>query len=207
MTQHKIGGKAKAMLVTRSRLHAVRYKRAFDDYIKKQNYRNLKTLVVFSGTVDDDGVPYTETEMSGINEAELPEKFAGSEYQVLIVAEINAVSELEFKGKLKDKQAQARLNPIIERMNERFGTEFDPQDKLSRDQLVEDMVQDESLKERAQNNSIDNFAFTFEDRFMDFLIDRMTDKNFFQKIMENEEQRIFLMNDMKEEVYHRLREG
>src|SRR5699024_1845526 len=353
-----------------------------------------KTLVAFSGTVDDEGVPYTESEMNDINEAELPDKFSTDEYQVLIVAEkyqtgfdepllhtmyvdkplsgikavqtlsrlnrtcrgkgdtfvldfvnepeeiqaafqdyyevtglndvtdpnilydleyelgtmqvyteaeINAVSELEFKGKLKDKQAQARLNPfidqaidrfkneleeedqdqfkslatkfirtysfvlqigpftdvelhklyvylnymlkklpkkpneriyladdvaleyyrndkvfegsialeqqgqvnldgqqhggsasqpeeekeklssIIERMNERFGTEFDPQDKLSRDQLVEDMVQDEDLKERAQNNSIDNFAFTFEDRFMDFLIDRMTDKNFFQK--------------------------
>src|SRR5699024_9509755 len=40
VTRHKIGGKAKAMLVTRSRLHAVRYKRAFDDYIKKRNYRD-----------------------------------------------------------------------------------------------------------------------------------------------------------------------
>lgn len=418
VTRHKIGGKAKAMLVTRSRLHAVRYKRAFDDYIKQQNYQDLKTLVAFSGTVDDDGVPYTESEMNDINEAELPDKFSTDEYQVLIVAEkyqtgfdepllhtmyvdkplsgikavqtlsrlnrtcrgkgdtfvldfvnepeeiqaafqdyyevtglndvtdpnilydleyelgtmqvyteaeINAVSELEFKEKLKDKQAQARLNPIIdqaidrfkneleeedqdqfkslatkfirtysfvlqigpftdvelhklyvylnymlkklpkkpneriyladdvaleyyrndkvfegsialeqqgqvnldgqqhggsagqpeeekeklssiiERMNERFGTTFDPQDKLSRDQLVEDMVQDEDLKERAQNNSIDNFAFTFENRFMDFLIDRMTDKNFFQKMMENEEQRMFLMNEMKEEVYYRLR--
>ncbi|MGN4241024.1 type I restriction endonuclease subunit R [Staphylococcus equorum] len=417
--KHKIGGKAKAMLVTRSRLHAVRYKRAFDDYIKQQNYPDLKTLVAFSSTVDDDGVLYTETEMNEINEAELPDKFSTDEYQVLIVAEkyqtgfdepllhtmyvdkplsgikavqtlsrlnrttkgkndtfvldfvnepeeiqaafqnyyevtglndvtdpnilydleyelgtmqvyteaeINAVSELEFKGNLKDKQLQERLNPvidqaierynnnlekedkeqfkslaikfirtytfvlqigpftdvelhklyvylnymlrkipkktneqiyladdvaleyyrndkvfegsialekqgkvnldgpqhggsasqleegkeklssIIERMNEHFGTDFVPQDKLSRDQLVEDMVRDENLKERAQNNSIDNFTFTFEDRFMDFLIDRMTEKNFFQKMMESEEQRTFLMNEMKEEVYHRLRE-
>src|SRR5699024_5585235 len=87
VTRHKIGGKAKAMLVTRSRLHAVRYKRAFDDYIKKRNYRDLKTLVAFSGTVDDDGIPYTEAEMNGINEAELPDKFSTDEYQVLIVAE------------------------------------------------------------------------------------------------------------------------
>src|SRR5690625_6058753 len=71
-----------------------------------------------------------------------------------------------------------RLTSIIDRMNERFGTEFSPQDKLSRDQLVEDMVQDPELRERAKNNSIDNFAFSYEDKFMDFLIDRMTDRNF-----------------------------
>src|SRR5699024_5145560 len=71
------------------------------------------------------------------------------------------------------EEEKEKLSSIIERMNERFGTDFDPQDKLSRDQLVEDMLQDEELKERAQNNSMDNFAFTFEDRFMDFLIDRI----------------------------------
>ncbi len=418
VTQHKIGGRAKAMLVTRSRLHAVRYKHAIDAYIKKNNYTDMKTLVAFSGTVDDEGISYTEVEMNDFSENELPDKFSTNEYQVLIVAEkyqtgfdepllhtmyvdkplsgikavqtlsrlnrtcrgkedtfvldfvndpdiiqeafqdyyevtglsdvtdpnilydleyelnaaqvytageVNAVSELEFNGKLNDKRAQERLNPIldqasdrfekelteeekdqfkssaskfirtysfvlqigpftdidlhklyvylsyllrklpkkpnerlyladevaleyyrnqkvfegqiqletqgrvdidppqhaggaapeeekerlssiIDRMNEKFGTDFDPQDKLSRDQLVEDMVQDEELKERAKNNSIDNFTFSFEDRFMDFLIDRMTDKNFFQKMMENEEQRVFLMNEMKEEVYYRLRE-
>src|SRR5690625_1823752 len=419
-TQHKIGGRAKAMLVTRSRLHAVRYKHAIDAYIKHNNFTDMKTLVAFSGTVDDSGETYTETEMNEFSENELPDKFSTDEYQVLIVAEkyqtgfdepllhtmyvdkplsgikavqtlsrlnrichgkedtfvldfvndpeviqqsfqpyyevtglsdvtdpnilydllyeldamqvytnreVNQVSELEFSDKLKDNRAQEKLNPIldaavdrfkeelseetqdqfkslttkfirtysfvlqigpftdvdlhklyvylsyllrklpkkstehlyladdvaleyyrntkvfdgsieletqgqadldpsqhagsasspeeekerlssvIDRMNEKFGTDFDPQDKLSRDQLVEDMVQDEDLKDRAKNNSIDNFSFSFEDRFMDFLIDRMTDRNFYQKMMENEEQRVFLMNEMKEEVYERLRES
>lgn len=49
VTQHKIGGRAKAMVVTSSRLHAVRYKLAFDEYIKRKGYKNLKTLVAFSG--------------------------------------------------------------------------------------------------------------------------------------------------------------
>src|SRR5699024_1442531 len=104
------------------------------------------------------------------------------------------------------EEEKEKLSSIIERMNERFGTEFDPQDKLSRDILIEDIVQDEDLKERAQNNSMDNFAFTYEDRFMDFLIDRMTEKNFYLKMMENEELRTFLMKDTLEEVYYRLRE-
>src|SRR5699024_7678773 len=84
LPQHKIGGRAKAMLVTRSRLHAVRYKHA---YIKQKNYTDMKTLIAFSDTVDDEGIPYTEAEMNTFSENELPDKFSGSEYQVLIVAE------------------------------------------------------------------------------------------------------------------------
>ena len=43
-TRHKIGGRAKAMVVTRSRLNAVRYKQQFDKYIKKQGYRDVRAL-------------------------------------------------------------------------------------------------------------------------------------------------------------------
>jgi len=89
-TRHKIGGRAKAMVVTSSRLHAVRYKQSFDEYIAKRGY-GIKTLVAFSGTVIDDKIPtlsYTEVGMNkGIKEKELPEKFSTGEYQVLLVAE------------------------------------------------------------------------------------------------------------------------
>ncbi len=89
-TRHKIGGRAKAMVVTGSRLEAVRYKQSFDEYIREKGYP-IKSLVAFSGTVLDDKLPgatYTEEKMnSGIREKELPEKFATPEYQVLLVAE------------------------------------------------------------------------------------------------------------------------
>src|SRR5690625_3743279 len=214
VTQHKIGGRAKAMLVTRSRLHAVRYKHAFDAYIKQKHYTDMKTLIAFSGTVDDAGIPYTEAEMNAFSENELPDKFSGSEYQVLIVAEkyqtgfdepllhtmyvdkplsgikavqtlsrlnrtcrgkedtfvldfvndpdiiqeglkdvtdtnilydliyeideaqiytsseINAVSELEFNRKLKDKRAQERLNPILEQAVDRFDKELTEEEQV-----------------------------------------------------------------------------
>ena len=52
-TRQKIGGRAKAMVVTASRLHAVRYKVAFDQYIDKMGYDDLKTIVAFSGVVKD----------------------------------------------------------------------------------------------------------------------------------------------------------
>ena len=51
-TRHKIGGRAKAMVVTDSRLSAVRYKQAFDKYIADKGYTDIKTLVAFSGTGD-----------------------------------------------------------------------------------------------------------------------------------------------------------
>jgi type I restriction enzyme R subunit len=89
-TRHKIGGRAKAMVLTGSRLEAVRYKQSFDRYIKAKGYR-IKSLVAFSGNVLDDqapGVDYTEEAMNlGIKEKELPERFNAPEYQVLLVAE------------------------------------------------------------------------------------------------------------------------
>lgn len=88
VTKNKIGGNAKAMLVTGSRLHAVRYYFAFKDYIKKMGYENeLGILVAFSGTVPDNGEEYTETGINKIKESELPKTFHGKEYQVLLVAE------------------------------------------------------------------------------------------------------------------------
>ncbi len=90
-TKHKIGGRAKAMVVTGSRLEAVRYKKSFDKYIAEKGYDDIRTLVAFSGSVEDPDVPdmqYTEVQMNqGIREKELPEKFGTDEFQVLLVAE------------------------------------------------------------------------------------------------------------------------
>jgi type I restriction enzyme R subunit len=89
-TRHKIGGHAKAMVVTGSRMEAVRYKQSFDRYIQEKGYP-IRSLVAFSGTVEDDKLPaktYTEVEMNGgLKEKELPDSFARPEFRVLLVAE------------------------------------------------------------------------------------------------------------------------
>ncbi len=88
VTKTKIGGKAKAMVVTGSRLHAVRYYFEFKKYIEKMGYqKELGVLVAFSGTVFDDGEEYTEVGINKIKESELPKKFHSGDYQVLLVAE------------------------------------------------------------------------------------------------------------------------
>jgi type I restriction enzyme, R subunit len=87
VTRKKLNGQAKAMVVTASRLHAVRYKLAFDAYIKEKGYKDMKALVAFSGKVKDKGEEYAEQEINGFNEKQLPKKFDSDEYQVLLVAE------------------------------------------------------------------------------------------------------------------------
>ena len=86
-TAPKIGGKAKAMVVTASRLHAVRYKQSIDAYITEKGYTDVAALVAYSGKVVDEGVEFTEAKMNGFPERETREKFATDDYQVLIVAE------------------------------------------------------------------------------------------------------------------------
>jgi type I restriction enzyme R subunit len=87
-TAAKIGGNAKAMVVTSSRLHAVRYKHAIDAYISKSGHTGLSALVAFSGKViDDTGFMFTEANMNRFPEAETADRFGGPDYQVLIVAE------------------------------------------------------------------------------------------------------------------------
>ncbi|MBR0995546.1 type I restriction endonuclease subunit R [Bradyrhizobium japonicum] len=88
---HELGGKAKAMVVAGSRLAAVKYKLAFDRYIRDHGYSGIRSLVAFSGAVedpDDPGSSYTEVSMNGgLAESELPETFERDDYRVLLVAE------------------------------------------------------------------------------------------------------------------------
>lgn len=89
--QSEIGGRAKAMVVTRSRLHAVRYKLAFDRYLTGRGYP-FKTLVAFSGTVKDEGQSYTESGLNSvgkkerIGEGQTAKEFEGPDYRFLIAA-------------------------------------------------------------------------------------------------------------------------
>ncbi len=84
--RNTIYGKAKVMIVTKSRLHAVRYKLAFDKYLAEKGYGH-KALVAFSGTVKDDGKEFTEAGMNHIPEKQTAEEFKKDEFKFLIVAE------------------------------------------------------------------------------------------------------------------------
>ena len=136
-TVHKIDGKAKAMVVTSSRLHALRYKLIMDQYIKEREYP-IKTLVAFSGSLKDEdehpGKEYTEVKINGFSETELPEKFSTSEYQILIVAEKYQTGfdepllhtmyvEKELRG-VASVQTLSRLNRIYPGKEDTFVMDF-----------------------------------------------------------------------------------
>ncbi len=99
---HLLDGEAKAMVVTGGRPQAVKYKMAFDKYIKKHNLQGIKALVAFSGKVpgtelgeEDENDPlgfdlnaeYTEYNLNpGLNGKDLRNAFEETQYNVMIVA-------------------------------------------------------------------------------------------------------------------------
>lgn len=84
---NQIHGRAKAMIVTRSRLHAVKFKIAMERYLKEKGYP-FEALVAFSGKVKDDKLEYSEQRMNGgIPESNTAEEFKKDNYKFLICAD------------------------------------------------------------------------------------------------------------------------
>jgi type I restriction enzyme R subunit len=83
--QNQINGRAKAMIVTRSRLHAVRYKRELDRMLAERGLA-FKALVAFSGAVQDGGATYTEAGMNGFSDRQTAAAFERADYRFLVVA-------------------------------------------------------------------------------------------------------------------------
>lgn len=141
-TTYKIGGKAKAMVVTPSRLHAVKYVKEFKKYIESKSLNEkLKVLVAFSGEVFDPDLreSFTEekinTDKHGnrIKESQLPEAFE-EDYNVLIVAEkyqtgfdqplLHTMFVDKKLSGIKAVQTLSRLNRICEGKSDTFILDF-----------------------------------------------------------------------------------
>ncbi len=84
---NKIGGQAKAMVVTASREHAARYKQALEKYINAKGYTDVGVLVAFSGSLDLDGESVTESSMNGFPESQTKDEFDTDAWHLLVVAE------------------------------------------------------------------------------------------------------------------------
>ena len=80
-----VAERGKAMLVTRSRLHVIKYKKEFDKQINEQNI-NTKAIAAFSGSIDYNGKEHTETNLNGFPAGEIKDKFDTEEYRIMIAA-------------------------------------------------------------------------------------------------------------------------
>ncbi len=85
--KHLINGEAKTMIVTKSILAAIKYKYAFDEYLReiKSPY---KAIVAFSGKKEYQGLELDETGMNNFDsyKNDIPKNFKKKEYRFLIVA-------------------------------------------------------------------------------------------------------------------------
>lgn len=83
--QPLLGGQARAMVVTSSRMEALSWSRKMDAYIAEKGY-DLHTLAAFSGSLtDEDGESVTEVSVSGVSDVGRAFREEGV-YRVLIVA-------------------------------------------------------------------------------------------------------------------------
>lgn len=125
-----------------------------------------------------------------------------------IVLDSQGVYELEGGGQAGIRlttEEQANLSEIIGVLNKKFHTEFNTADKLFFDQIEEELVVHDGLKEQAQNNPIENFKFGFEELFLDKLIARMEqNQDLFTKMMDDKEFGDVVKNYMLNKVYRRF---
>jgi type I restriction enzyme R subunit len=144
--QPLLGGKAKAMVVTGSRKEAVRWKKYLDKYIADSHILGVKSLVAFSGTVEDPedvGEGLTEkTQNPGLWTADLAEAFKPATYNVMIVAEkfqtgfdqprLVAMYVDKKLGGVQAVQTLSRLNRTYPGKEQTFVLDFvnEPQDIL-----------------------------------------------------------------------------
>jgi type I restriction enzyme R subunit len=138
-TRNKIGGKGKMMVITSSRLAAVRYYHECKRYIEEQGYQDIGLLVAFSGSVNDGGEEYTEPKLnvrkdgSHISESQTKSEFHES-FHVLIVAEKyqtgfdepllhTMIVDKKLRG-VKAVQTLSRLNRIHPEKEDTFILDF-----------------------------------------------------------------------------------
>lgn len=130
----ELDGHAKAMVVTQSREHALRYWQHINAYIDAKGYKDLKALVAFSGELNIDNNTWTEATANGFAETELPRKFDTEEYQLLVVAEkyqtgfdqpklVAMYVDKKLAG-LQAVQTLARLNRIYPNKDNTFVLDF-----------------------------------------------------------------------------------
>lgn len=138
-TSHAIGGKGKMMVVTSSRLAAVRYFHEVKRYISDKGYNNVEVLAAFSGAIKDGTEEYTEPKLntrkdgSHISEDQTKAEFHNN-FNVLIVAEKyqtgfdepllhTMIVDKKLRG-VKCVQTLSRLNRICKGKTDTFVLDF-----------------------------------------------------------------------------------
>ena len=123
----------------------------------------------------------------------------------LFLIKANLYQIRNFTGKEKKNEEESPLSELIEKLNERFGFDFDGADKIL-EQLIADMEKDDNLHTQAQNNSKEHFKSPFNDVFFGVVVDRMTqNKKFCGKVLDDEKFGGMVKDLLVDYVYDKLR--
>jgi type I restriction enzyme R subunit len=184
---HRIGNKA--MIVSRSRLHAIRYKLALDAYLVEKGY-SYKSLVAFSGTVRDEGIDYTEANMNGFSEKQTAEVFKRPEYRFLVVANkfqtgfdqplLHTMYVDKKIGGVNAVQTLSRLNRVHPEKSETIVLDF-----ANEADVIQKSFQPYYEKTLLSEATDPNLLYAIERQLLDFHVCDQAEVNSFAKIYFN----------------------
>ena len=86
LATNKIGGQARAMVITSSIERAIQYFHAFQNYLTERK-SPYKAIVAFSGVHDYDGTQVSEASLNGFSSGDIAEKIKNDPYRFLICAD------------------------------------------------------------------------------------------------------------------------
>lgn len=136
----------------------------------------------------------------------LNKTFEGS--AILYAGETAQVYGADALGTGRDKPEEAPLSEVIQALNDKFGTEFNEEDRLLFDQVVGYLASDEKLREQARNNTLENFKHAFDEKAFDAFLQRMErNEKISGQFTSNEEFRNIALQWMLKKVYQRSREA
>ena len=111
-------------------------------------------------------------------------------------------------GTRRSDDQEIPLSRLVDKLNDRFGTEFKQADQLFFDQVAEAAVENETLKTAAEANTLDNFKHVFDRMLEGLFVDRMEgNEEIFDKIMNDPAFRNIASEQLMREVYERIRRG
>jgi len=166
-------GQAKAMVVCSSRAQAVKYKLAFDKYIK-ENQLPFKALVAFSGSIEDEETnsEYSEASMNGFPEDRTANRFKESQYKFLIVAnkfQTGFDQPLLYAMYINKKLQGVNAVQTLSRLNRVFTGKKDPitldfaNDAKIIQKAFQDFYEDVLLEEGSDPDKLYDFQRTLEE--------------------------------------------
>ena len=106
-------------------------------------------------------------------------------------------------GRIEDENVP--LSRVVDVLNQRFGTDFGASDELLWEQVRADLFADETVRDAGQVNPRDNFAYVFDPKFEELVMNRM-DRNNEQvvKFLEDPQLKSFITSRFRNQVYDRI---